>query len=63
MKTYTVQTHQPAAIVQEYQIEATSEENAKEIVERLLSERNLPEPLYTGTETVGQPEIISAVEM
>jgi hypothetical protein len=56
---YKVMTQQPANIVQEFFIEADSENEAKERTESLIKNGELPEPLYTATETCGLPEVFS----
>ena len=63
MNKYTVQTQQPANIVQEFIIEAESESDAQEMVQIMISNGELPEPSYVATEVCGRPEVFSISEL
>lgn len=63
MNKYIVQTQQPANIVQEFEIEAESESDAQEMVQIMISNGELPEPIYTATEVCGRPEVFSVSEL
>jgi endonuclease V-like protein UPF0215 family len=56
---YRIQTQQPANIVQEFQIEAEGEYEAQEIIQIMISNGELPEPIYSATEVCGRAEIFS----
>jgi endonuclease V-like protein UPF0215 family len=60
---YRVQTQQPANIVQEFEIEAEREYEAQEIVQIMISNGELPEPIYTATEVCGRAEVFSVEEL
>ncbi len=63
MNKYTVQTQQPANIVQEFIIEADSESYALEMIQIRISNGELPNPSYTATEVCGRPEVFSISEL
>jgi endonuclease V-like protein UPF0215 family len=56
---YRIQTQQPTNIVQEFQIEAEGEYEAQEIIQIMISNGELPEPIYSATEVCGRAEIFS----
>ena len=60
---YKVETQQPANIVQEFQIEADGEYEAREMVQVMISNGELPDPIYTSTEVCGRPEVFSVEEL
>lgn len=60
---YTVQIQQPASIVQEFNIEASSVGEAQEMVETMISNGTLPEPDYSATETCGRSEVTSVEQI
>lgn len=60
---YKVQTQQPANIVQEFEIESEGEYEAQEIIQVMISNGELPEPIFTATESCGLPEVFSVEEL
>lgn len=60
---FTVHTQQVASIVREFEIEANSESDAKEKIEIMIRNGDLPDPTYLGTEVCGKPEVFDVSEI
>lgn len=62
MNKYTIHTQQSAAIVREFEVEAKSKSEAQEIIQIMISNKELSEPIYTATETCGGIEIFEVLK-